>query len=270
MSTAVAPAPVARTPRGLRIALAVVVVALAAAAILHGAWTLVDVASRHTFDRHAAFPGVRAVRVGDDVGTVRLVRARAGAPVSVLTHTTEGLVTPSARAVRSGRSLTLSASCPTAFAQECHVDYTIALPAGTQVRVDFARGDLKISGYARRKPLALSTGGGDIELSGVTVPSLTLDSSAGDIKASGVRAPVVDARSSAGDVSLELAAPPRRVTARSSAGDVELRVPDVPYRVHASSSGGDVRDGGIRQDPHAPRSIDASSSAGDVTIEPAG
>jgi hypothetical protein len=51
---------------------------------------------------------------------------------------------------------------------------------------------------------------------------------------------------------------------------VRLTVPDVPYRVKASSSAGDVRDGGIRQDPHAARRIDASSSAGDVTIAPPG
>jgi hypothetical protein len=218
MSTAVAPAPVARTPRGLRIALVVVLVALAAVGILHGAWTLIDVASRHTYDRHAAFPGIRALRVSDDVGAVRLVHARAGAPVGVVTHVTEGIASPTARVVRTGGSLTLHGSCPTVLVQECHVDYTIALPAGTRLAVDSTNGDLTVTGYASRAPLVLSTGGGDLELSGVTVPSLRLSSSAGDIKASGVRAPVVDARSSAGDVSLELAAPARRLTAHSSAG----------------------------------------------------
>jgi hypothetical protein len=269
-ATAPPPAPVRRTPRGLRIALVVLVVALATVAILHAAWTLVDVASRHTFDRHASFPGVRALRVGNDVGAVHLVRAGANAPVTVTTHVTEGLVSPSASVVRAGRSLTLGGSCPTVFAQECHVDYTIALPAGTHLVVDSADGDLSVNGYASRRPLALSTGGGDIKLEGVTVPALVLDSSAGDVKATGVRASVVNAHSSAGDVSLELAAPARRVTARSSAGDVQLTVPDVPYRVRASSSGGDVKDSGIRQDPHAARTIDASSSAGDVKVEPAG
>jgi Putative adhesin len=266
-TTVTLPAPRHRTPRGLRIALVVVVALLGVATIAHGAWTLLDVAARHTFDRHAAYGGVRTLEVADEVGNVTLTRAPAGAPVRVTTHVTEGLVSPRPTVDRRGATLRLGATCPTWLVQECRVRYSIAVPAGTRLLVDASSGDLFVRDYRSRTPLDLDTSGGDIHLDGVSVPSLKLESSAGDIRAEGVRAPEIDARSSAGDVTLEAATAPRSLTAESSAGDLNLTVPDVPYRVKASSSAGEVSDSSIRQDPHAPRRIDATSSAGDVRIE---
>ncbi len=69
-TTATPPDPTHRTPRGLRIALAVVVALLGLATIAYGAWALLDLAARHTFERHAAYPGVRTLVVSNDVGDV--------------------------------------------------------------------------------------------------------------------------------------------------------------------------------------------------------
>jgi Putative adhesin len=261
---------VARTPLGLRITGVVVVALLAIAAIAHGAWTLLDVAAKHSFERQAVYRGVQRLTVVDKVGDVRLTRAPAGSPVRVTTKVTEGLVTPDATVTRRGDSVKLSGSCATWAVQECHVDYTIAIPAGTHLLVSSPQGDVTVRDYRSHEPLRLHTSGGDVDIAGVVVPELDLDSSGGDIEAQGIRAPVVDAHSSAGDVQLELAQPARTLEATSSAGDVRLVVPDVPYRVKASSSAGDVSDSGINQDPKATRRIKASSSAGDVRIEPAG
>ena len=266
-TTAALPVPTHRTPRGLRIALVVVVALLGLATIAYGAWALLDLTARHTFERHAAYAGVRTLVVGNDVGDVDLRPAPAGSPLRVTTRVTEGLVTPQARVERRGGRLRLSATRPSPFAQEAKVDYTIAVPAGTSLLVDASTSDLRVRDYASRTPLTLKSSGGDIRLEGVSVPSLHLESSAGDIRADGVRAAAIDIGSSAGDITLDAVTAPRSLKAESSAGDIRLTVPDVPYRVQASSSAGDVRDSNIRQDPHASHRIEAKSSAGDVRIE---
>jgi hypothetical protein len=266
-TTAALPVPTHRTPRGVRIALVVVVALLGLATIAYGAWGLLDLAARHTFERHAAYPGVRTLVVSNDVGDVDLRPAPAGSPLRVTTRVTEGLVTPHARVERRGARLRLSATRPSPFAQEANVDYTIAVPGGTTLRVDAASSDLQVRDYTSRTPLALKSSAGDIRLDGVSVPSLHLDSSAGDIRADRVRAAAIDVGSSAGDITLDAVTAPRSLKADSSAGDIRLTVPDVPYRVQASSTGGDVRDSGLRQDPRASHRIEAKSSGGDVEIE---
>jgi len=228
------------------------------------------VAARHTFTARSAFAGVHRLVVDNSVGDVHLVRARAGAPVSVTAHVTEGLGNPRRTAQRSADgTLRLSASCANVFAgPSCDVGYTVAVPTGVRVGIESSGGDITVRDYVGRTSLSLSSSAGDINASGITVPSLQLDSSAGDVRADAIRAPVVHGESSAGDVVLRLSAAPRTLTAESSAGDVRLTVPDQVYRVKASSSAGSVTDGDIRQSPRAPHSIEASSSAGDVTIAP--
>ncbi|MFL5851710.1 MAG: DUF4097 family beta strand repeat-containing protein [Solirubrobacteraceae bacterium] len=267
-TTATLPVPTRRTPRGVRIALVVIVALLSLATIAYGAWALLDLAARHTFERHAAYAGVRTLVVSNDVGDVAVRTAPAGSPLRVTTRVTEGLVTPEARVERRGGRLRLSATRPSPFAQEAKVGYTIAVPAGTSLLVDGSTSDLRVRHYTSRTPLSLRSSAGDIRLEGVSVPSLRLESSAGDIRADGVRAAAIDLGSSAGDITVGAVTAPRALKAESSAGDLRLTVPDVPYRVQASSSGGDVRDSNLRQDPRAGHRIEAKSSAGDVRIEP--
>jgi len=264
------PARIRRTPGPIRVILIVVVIGYAIFAIGSGVVALLDVAARHTFTARSTFAGVHRLVVDNSVGDVHLVRARAGAPVSVTAHVTEGLGNPRRTAQRSADgTLRLSASCANVFVgPSCDVGYTVAVPTGVRVGIESSGGDITVRDYVGRTPLSLSSSAGDINASGITVPSLQLDSSAGDVRADAIRAPVVHGESSAGDVVLRLSAAPRTLTAESSAGDVRLTVPDQVYRVKASSSAGSVTDGDIRQSPRAPHSIEASSSAGDVTIAP--
>jgi Toastrack DUF4097 len=271
-TTATQPLPsrIRRTPPAIRVILVVIVVIYALFAIASAGITLIDLAARHEFTTRASYPNVRRLVVDNSTGDIHLVRAPAGAPVSVTARVTEGLRAPHRSATRTASgTLRLSASCTDVpfGAAACDVGYTVAVPAGTGLTVD-SSGDVSVRDYAGRAPLAVSSSSGDVDVTGISVPGLRLESSAGDVNGEAIRARVVDAKSSAGDVALTLGSPARRLAAESSAGDVRLTVPDVPYRVKASSSAGDVRDAGLRQDPHAPHSIDASSSAGDVRIEP--
>ena len=166
---------------------------------------------------------------------------------------TEGLRSPERDVRRAGGgTLELSSSCPILFSGSCSVDYEIAVPAGTAVRVDAKGGDVDAEDLVSTQPVRLQTSGGDISATDVTAPELRLSSSAGDVEATGVRAPIVDAESSGGDVSLSLRTAPDRLDANSSAGDVELVLPDETYRVDASTSAGDVDDSQVRNDPDSP------------------
>ena len=198
------PARIRRTPTAIRVVLIVVVIGYAIFAVGSGVVALLDVAARHTFTAHSTFAGVHRLIVDNSVGDVHLVRARAGAPVSVTAHVTEGLGNPRRTAQRSaGGTLRLSASCANVFVgPSCDVGYTVAVPAGVRVGIESSGGDITVRDYVGRTPLSLSSSAGDIKASGITVPSLQLDSSAGDVRADAIRAPVVHGESSAGDVVL--------------------------------------------------------------------
>ena len=269
MST-VAPQPAPRpyrTPAAARHALFVLAGLVGLFSVAMGTVALIDLAARNTIEQTRTYTGIRSLDIAD-ASDVRLTSVPAGSPLRVRARVTEGLRSPD-RTVRrrSDGTLSLSSSCPILFGGSCDVDYEIAVPAGTAVRVDANGGDVVAEDLVSTLPVALESSGGDITVVDVTAPTLRLRSSAGDVDASEVRADTVNAHSSAGDVSLSLRSTPQRVDVDSSAGDVELVLPDDTYRVDASTSAGDVDDGAVRTDPSSPRVIHARSSAGDIRIE---
>jgi hypothetical protein len=266
MPQAPAPAPY-RTPAAVRRGLFVLAALLGLFLVAGGTRALLDLAARKTTEEVRNYTGIRSLEI-DDASDVRLTNAPAGSPLQVRTRVTEGLTSPS-RAVerRPGGTLELSSSCSFVFGDSCEVDYEIAVPAGTAVRVDASGGDVVAEDLSSTVSIRLDASGGDISAVDVSTPELRLSSSGGDVDASGVRAGAVDADSSGGDVSLSLRTAPDRLEAASSGGDVELVLPDETYRIDASSSGGDVDDRDVRTDPSSPRTIRARSSGGDVTIE---
>jgi hypothetical protein len=258
-----------RTPPAVRRALFGLAALVGLFLVAGGTVSVLDLAARKTTEDVATYEGVRALDISD-ASDVRLTSAPAGAPLQVRARVTEGLRSPERVARRrSDGTLELASSCPFLFSSNsnCDVDYEIAVPAGTAVRVDANGGDVVAEDLVSTLPVQLESSGGDITAVDVTAPELRLSSSAGDVEASGVRSEVVHAESSAGDVSLSLRTPPDRVEADSSAGDVELVLPDETYRVDASTSAGDVDDRQVRTDPQSPRIVVAHSSAGDVRIE---
>ena len=260
-----APAPY-RTPAAVRIALYALFALTGVALVAGGALSLLDLAARKTTVDVRTYGGVDTLLV-DDAGDVRLTSAPAGEDLRVRANVTEGLQTPERAAQLRGGTLELSSSCGFFIAGSCHVEYEIAVPAGTAVRVDSTAGDIHAEDLTSTVPVELESSAGDVTAVDVSAPRLTLSSSAGDVEARGVRAERVTAESSAGDVALSLRDVPRRVDADSSAGDVEIVLPDAVYRLDARSSAGDVDNRHVRTDPDSPRVVNARSSAGDVTVE---
>ena len=225
--------------------------AVAAALVLGGAYSLLDVGARHTFTVRLAYTGVRSLVVVDGTGNVDLTGAPAGGAVVVSEPVTQGLSTPRREAARGrGGVLRLTASCHPLLTPECNVGYEIAVPSGIAV--------------------AASSGDGDVSARDlVSTARVDLSSGAGDVSAGRLSAPDVRLSSGAGDVHADLLGNLSRLVASSGAGDVSLTVPNAVYRVNATSGAGSVSDQGLRQDPASPRVIIATSGAGDVTIQAA-
>lgn len=266
MSTLTRPAAEPRTPLPVRRALLALASLLGLVVLVHGAFHLIDLASRQTTTERASYDGVRALEI-DDASDVRLVGAAPGAPLEVIARITEGLRSPDRSAERTGGGeLRLSSSCSWFFGSSCAVDYEIRVPSGTVVSAEASGGDVLAEDLTTTAPLALESSAGDVSAIDVTAPSIAMTSSAGDVRARGLSAERVEVDSSAGDVLASLRTPAERLLANSSAGDVDVFVPDAVYRVEATSSAGDVEASEIRTDPSASRSIVARSSAGDVRV----
>jgi Putative adhesin len=254
-----------RTPRELRVALYALFGLIGTVLVLCGALSLLDLAANKTTVDVRTYRGVQALVI-DDASNVELTSAPPGGELRVRSRTTEGLGTPDRHVDQRDGALILSSSCGFFFGR-CNVDYEIAVPAGTSVRVDATAGDVRAEALRSTVPVELESSAGDVTATDVTAPELRISSSAGDVEARGVRADRVSAESSAGDVVLSLRAVPRRVDANSSAGDVQIVLPDEVYAVDASSSAGDVDTREIQNDPASSRIVNARSSAGDVQIE---
>jgi len=266
MATETLPSAPYRTPAAVRLALYVLFGLGGLFLVGVGAVSLLDLAARKTTVEVRTYTGVDALVI-DDASDVRLTSAPPGEELRIRTRVTEGLRTPTRDVEQRAGALHLSSSCTFFLGGNCDVDYEIAVPAGTAIRVDATAGDVTAEDLRSSMPVELESSAGDVRVTDVTAPELLLSSSAGDVEATGVRAGRVTADSSAGDVSLSLRAAPARVDADSSAGDVEIVVPDEVYRVDASSSAGDVDSRRVRTDPASSRVIRARSSAGDVTVE---
>jgi hypothetical protein len=237
--------------RRWRRALAVLGGLLLAFLIGIGAYSLLDIASRHSFDVSASYTGVRSLAVDGGSGDVHLTGGAAGAGVVVVEHITEGLFAPHREAVRSaGGALHLSASCQST-ANNCGVSYTIAVPPGVSVHADSGGGSIDARGLSATTLLELRSGSGDVNALDVSATNVTLESGNGDVTAT------LDQAST-------------RLDASSANGDINLTVPDTTYAVRASADNGTVSDQTLRTDPSARRAITAHSGNGDVTIRAAG
>ena len=236
----------------VRFSLTVLGALLIAALVAYGAFELIDLASRHSFDVSTGYAGVRSLEVNGGTGDVHIAGGAAGSEVIVIEHVTEGLTTPDRRAVRgAGGALRLSASCSVTVSNNCGVSYTIKVPPGVAVNAESGAGDVDARGVSTTAPLKLTSGDGDVDAVGVNAGDVTLESGNGDVIATLDRAP-------------------KRLDASSGNGDVTLTVPNTTYAVRASAGNGTVSDSTLRTDPSSPRSITASSGNGDVTIQAAG
>lgn len=126
----------------------------------------------------------------------------------------------------------------------CAVNYTVAVPAATDIR--------------------LRTGGGAITVRG-TAGEVSARTGGGDIRMLASRAPRADLRTGGGGVSAAFAGAPSRVRCESGGGDVTVRLPRTAYAVDATSGGGE-REVTVERDPDSPREVTARSGGGDVSV----
>lgn len=217
--------------------------------IAYGAFELIDVSARHTYNVRASYGRVRAVEVDDNTGDIHLVAGPAGSDLVVLAHVIEGLSAPRRQVLHpSAGVLHLSSKCPVFLdSNYCEVSYTVTVPAGASVNADSSDGDVDASDLSTTAPLKLSSSDGDVHALGISAGDVTLTSGNGDVSATLLRAP-------------------SRLTASSGAGDVKLTVPDVSYAATVSSSDGDVHDGTLKIDPTSSRKLSATSGNGDVSV----
>jgi len=198
----------ARPPRrgmGRWLAVIIVVLVLAAAgitvaAIAFGVRTAASLRQDTTTE---TVPGVHAVVVEADEGSVQL-RHSGGTGVEVrTTRVWSPDSRPSLERHLDAGVLTLGSSCPLVDFG-CEVDREIAVPAGTSVRVR------------------------------------TVD---GPIDAVGLVSPRFEASTVDGRVTVSFGQPPEHVQVRSVDGAVRLTLPPARYRIEASAVDGEVRVG---------------------------
>ena len=238
--------------------------ALAVATIGWGSLNVVDLLAHERHDLHVEYPEpIRSIDIDTDKGSVHVIGTN-DRTVTLDAKVSEGLRAGSHSERVEGDRLVVRATCGNVLATWCGVDYTIRVPAETDVVADASGSGIDVSGVTGDVDLSSSGGGVHVVGAGGT---LTLHSSGGGVTAEQLTSDTVDASSSGGGVRLRFTEPPRSVKASSSGGGVTVEVPDTPdaYRVDASSSGGGVNTE-VRTDPDSPNVIDASSSGGGVTI----
>jgi len=84
------------------------------------------------------------------------------------------------------------------------MEYTIAVPVGTEIRATQGAGSVRVVGVVADTEIEL--GVGEIDVEGPVGPSLTVQSGAGDVRLSGVTASVIDIDLGTGDVDILLPA----------------------------------------------------------------
>ncbi|KRC61774.1 hypothetical protein ASE14_13230 [Agromyces sp. Root81] len=146
--------------------------------------------------------------------------------------------------------------------RNCTVDYTIALPAGVDVRGATSNGTIELTKVGE---VDVSTNNGRIELDDVA-GTVEAETSNGRIEGRGLAGTGVRASTSNGAIELRLDTP-QDVDARTSNGAIDLAVPTegAGYRVTADTSNGDV-DIDIDEDSDGEFTLDLVTSNGAIRV----
>jgi hypothetical protein len=142
-------------------------------------------------------------------------------------------------------------------------DLDISGPA-TSVNLSSEGGDIAIAGVGGLA--RVSTGGGDLsanDLAGI----LQFSTSGGDINGGDLTAPSVNADSGGGDVTLVFTKSPANLDITSDGGDITVLLPhgDTGYNVTSSADGGDDTVS-VPVSPSSKNTINVDSGGGDITI----
>jgi hypothetical protein len=152
---------------------------------------------------------------------------------------------PVTRRALSGRTLTISYSCPTQVV--CGVAYVIKVPSDVSVRAMDTAGAVRLSGLAG---------------------NVTAETRTGLISATGLSGPAVSLTTDVGGISAAFTRPPATLRAIARVGAIRLSVPGgVSYQVTADAHVGKATISVPRSTSSA-HTISASTDVGAITIAP--
>jgi hypothetical protein len=205
---------------------------------------------------------VTTLIVTDHAGDVH-VTGGTSTSVSVTEHISFHGTAPTTAHGTAGGTLSLTSHCP--GTETCTVDYTIAVPRTTTVRVTDAAGSVILGSLAG--PVTVHVNAGKISLNSLA-GSVDATSNAGSIHGQRLSSRDASMHVTAGEINVSFSAPPVAIAAITDVGAITVRVPDtVHYHVTASATVGDVRVS-VSRSTASMRTIKATTRTGSITIEP--
>jgi hypothetical protein len=225
------------------------VIAISALLVVGGAVALAVGAVASTRERVVSYPVTGTMRgVAFDLGDGAIVIVGGGRRDVVTVQRTErfafGHGALSSRSVRDG-VFRVRSRCPASLLGKCTVAYRVTVPDNLPVEIRTGSGNVRMSDY--RGSAVLTSGSGDIAVSGFCGFSL-------------------DARSGSGDVAARTACSPPKLSLRTNSGSVSVVVPPGSYDLDAESASGNTNVQGVKATPEAPFAIRALSGSGDVSV----
>lgn len=219
-------------------------------------------------DDHATFTQsgpIRQLEVEVESGRVQIVAQQANeARVERTRRYVRGK--PHAEETFVDGVLRLQADCPSFVVVGCKVDYRVAVPAATAVRVRTRSGSVSVTEIAGMIDVETKAGGVRLDRTRGPVKAST---SAGNLDGTDLVAPFVDATTGAGHIRLSLSEPSPRLTLRTDAGGVDVALPPAQggYRVTTDTHAGKA-EVTVAQDPSSARAVEATTGAGNIRVHP--
>jgi hypothetical protein len=183
------------------------------------------------------------------------------------------------------RAGNVSLSCPFIDGGNCDLSATVDAPERAPLKLTTGGGDLSVSGLSGAvsastdggnvtasrltADVTVSTGGGDVTVSQLS-GTVSLHTDGGNITGTAITSAHVSAATGGGDITLTLTRPPRDLTVSTDGGNVTIVVPaGVAYDVVQEYTAGGSASKSVELSSTSPYKISATSGGGDITIEPA-
>ncbi|SDD86400.1 DUF4097 family beta strand repeat-containing protein [Glycomyces harbinensis] len=218
-----------------------------------GVWIWSASSPREEYTLTEEYPGpVASASVDVEVGDI-VIEDAPGTMLELRTHVEWRGAEPDATEAMHGGHFSADAGCDSGLAlwggaDDCRVDYTLGLPAGTAATVSNDVGDIRINGVDG---------------------AVNAETSVGSVEGLGLRTSELEIETGVGDVNLEFEQVLGDITITSGTGDVVIEVPDdgTTYAVRFDSGVGDQHID-IATDPGttADRVINVNSGVGSLTV----
>jgi hypothetical protein len=179
----------------------------------------------------------------------------------------------------------ISLSCPWIDGGNCDLSATVDAPERAPLKLTTGGGDLSVSGLSGAvsastdggnvtasrltADVTVSTGGGDVTVSQLS-GTVSLHTDGGNITGTAITSAYVSAATGGGDITLTLTRPPRDLTVSTDGGNVTIVVPgNAAYDIVQEYTAGGSATKSVQVSSSSPYKISATSGGGDINIEPA-